>query len=159
MCGMCCNGVMFHNVRLQGADSAGTLSELGLRTKRKKGMRILLQPCPAHKNASCAIYENRPERCRIFECKQLQRVKAGEIAEEDAVRKISEAWTRVRGIEAILENAGELNSRNPLSKRAENVLGDPADPVAEPQRAAMHSELSIAMRGLEEFLEKDFRVK
>lgn len=158
-CGMCCNGVMFHNVRLQGADSARELSELGLKTKRKKGMRILLQPCPAHQANCCTIYEHRPERCRIFECRQLQRFKAREISESDVMEKILAAGRLVADVRAIFDRAGEENVRNPIAKRAENVLANPAEESSEPERFALHRDLSERMLELEELLERDFRVK
>ena len=72
-CGMCCNGVMFHRVRLQPADSPKELAALGLKLKRKRGQHYLLQPCPAFQGTHCSIYASRPERCRLFECRQLQR--------------------------------------------------------------------------------------
>src|SRR5882757_2729915 len=89
-CGMCCNGVLFHTVRILPADSPGALSALGLKLKRKKGERLLLQPCPAHRDTCCSIYESRPQRCRLFECRQLQRLAAGEITEAMATEKIHE---------------------------------------------------------------------
>ena len=35
-CGLCCNGVMFHTVKLQPNDSAPALAALGLKLKRKQ---------------------------------------------------------------------------------------------------------------------------
>src|SRR4051812_30010660 len=84
-CGLCCNGVMFHSVRLQPNDSARELAALGLKLKRRKQQDWLLQPCPAYQDGQCSIYAQRPQRCRLFECKQLQRVKTGEITEAMAL--------------------------------------------------------------------------
>ena len=36
-CGLCCNGVVFHTVRLQPGDSAKSVAALGLKLKRKQG--------------------------------------------------------------------------------------------------------------------------
>ena len=87
-CGLCCNGVMFHTVKLQPADSAKELAALGLKLKRKKGNHYILQPCPAFCGSHCSIYESRPERCRLFECRQLKSVAAGEITEDAALDRI-----------------------------------------------------------------------
>src|ERR1700761_8357592 len=88
-CGMCCNGTMFHTVLLQPSDSARALAALGLKLKRRKnGKNYLLQPCPAFRGSHCSIYAARPERCRLFECRQLRQVAAGEISEATALETI-----------------------------------------------------------------------
>jgi hypothetical protein len=58
-CGMCCNGVIFHRVRLQVADSPKELAALGLKLKRKRGQHYFLQPCPAFRETHCSIYASR----------------------------------------------------------------------------------------------------
>src|SRR3954452_24978868 len=99
-CRLCCNGVMFHTVRLQPNDSPRELAALGLKLKRRKQQDWLLQPCPAHQDGQCSIYAQRPERCRLFECKQLQRVKTGEITEAMALEKIREVQRLTAQLEA-----------------------------------------------------------
>src|SRR5690242_10002477 len=66
-CGLCCNGVMFHTVKLQPSDSAKELTALGLKLKRKKSGNYIQQPCPQYQYGECAIYAVRPQRCRLFE--------------------------------------------------------------------------------------------
>ena len=116
-CGLCCNGVMFHTVKLQPADSAKDLAALGLKLKRKKGASYLRQPCPAFRGSHCAIYASRPERCRLFECRQLKRVAAGEITEAAALERIRDVQRRVEELEELLEKAGPTNRKRALSKR------------------------------------------
>src|SRR5450759_2248587 len=131
-CGMCCNGAMFHRVRLQPADSPKELAALGLKLKRKRGQHYLLQPCPAFQGTHCSIYASRPERCRLFECRQLQRVNAGEITEAMALEKIREVKRRVGEVNDFLGQTGETTDlRKPLMKRCEKVLSEPLDPAAD----------------------------
>src|SRR5258708_39502360 len=112
---MCCNGVMFEIVRLQPGASPKALAALGLKVKRKRGQSHIVQPCPAHRESQCAIYAARPERCRIFECRQLQRVATGEITEAMAREKIGEALQLVAEVDALLLRAGGTDTKHPLS--------------------------------------------
>ena len=111
-CGLCCNGVMFHTVRLQPADSAKALAALGLKLKRKKGHDYILQPCPAFRGEQCSIYTARPERCRLFECRQLQRLAAGEITEAAALETIRDVQQRVAHLYALLAQAGTTDRKS-----------------------------------------------
>ncbi|MFZ4777531.1 MAG: YkgJ family cysteine cluster protein [Terrimicrobiaceae bacterium] len=150
-CGMCCNGVLFHSVLLQPGDSARALSALGLKMKRKKGVEFFLQPCPAHCGSRCTIYEDRPARCRHFQCRQLLRVAAGEISEGSALEKIQEAREAVARINLLISRVAETNPNRGLAQRCANALTT-AD------RTPLHDELDSAMRGLEALLEKEFRI-
>ncbi|CAN5663735.1 hypothetical protein BH09VER1_BH09VER1_00890 [soil metagenome] len=158
-CGLCCNGVLFHNVRILGNDSIGELTALGLRIWKKKGERVLLQPCPAHTECSCRIYDQRPMRCRLFECRQLQRLNAGEITEADAREKIRSTKTLVAEIETLLTALGEKHTERPLSKRQEHIESEPLHPTSEPAVVEKRRRLNQAMAELNEILNADFRVE
>src|SRR5258708_35520852 len=116
---MCCNGVMFEIVRLQPGASPKALAALGLKVKRKRGQSHIVKPCAAHRESQCAIYASRPERCRIFECRQLRRVASGEITEAMAREKIGEAVRLVAEMNALLLRSGGADERRHLSKRCE----------------------------------------
>ena len=157
-CGMCCNGVMFHTVRLQPRDSPKDLVALGLKLKRKKGQNYILQPCPAFRESHCSIYAARPERCRLFECRQLQRVGSGEITEVQAQEAIAAAWALVAEVNVLLARAGATNLKRPLSKRCEKAMAVPLDPSADPATLADHARLMQAMAELSTLLDRDFRI-
>jgi len=154
-CGMCCNGVMFDIVRLQPGDSPKGLSALGLKVKRKRGQSHFVQPCAAHKESQCAIYAERPQRCRIFECRQLQRVAAGENTEVSAREKIGEALRLVAEIHALLLRAGDTNARHALSKRCESAMAEPSSDAA---ALETRRQLAGAKRELDALLDQEFRV-
>lgn len=158
-CGMCCNGVMFHTVILQPGDSGHALKAFGLKVKQRKEKRYIEQPCPAHQNGQCTIYASRPARCRLFECRQLRGVAAGEITETMALEKIQEARYRVQHLEALLEKAGGANPTRPLSKRCEAVTIVPLDASSDEASITFRSELALAFQGLDQMLDQDFRVK
>jgi Fe-S-cluster containining protein len=152
---MCCNGVMFDIVRLQPCDSPKGLAALGLKVKRKRGQSHFVQPCAAHKESQCTIYAERPQRCRIFECRQLQRVAAGEIAETSALEKIGGALRLIAEINALLLRTGDTNARHALSKRCETAM---AEPSSDATALETRRQLISAKRELDALLDQDFRV-
>lgn len=149
---------MFHTVRLQPGDSARDLSALGLKLKRKKGGNYILQPCPAFRGSHCSIYAARPERCRLFACRQLQRVSAGEITEAVALERIREAQRRVAEVTDLLERSGSTSPKRPLSKRYEKLMAEPLDPSSDSVVAELRSQLTRTMRELDVFLDEEFRL-
>ena len=157
-CGLCCNGVMFHTVRLQPTDSPKMLAALGLKLKRKKGANYILQPCPAFCGSHCSIYESRPERCRLFECQQLKRVASGEITEATALERIREVQLRVGQLEELLQKSGSTNSKRPLSKRCEKATAEPLDESSDPAALELRGRLTLAMRELDTLLDREFRL-
>ncbi len=157
-CGLCCNGVMFHTVRLQPSDSPRALAALGLKLKRKQQQDYILQPCPAFREAQCSIYLQRPERCRLFECQQLKRVAAGEITEAAALEKIREVQRRVRHLDDLSRRADGRLRKGPLSKRCETALAEPFDATTHPELIGQREELARALSELDAMLDDDFRL-
>jgi Fe-S-cluster containining protein len=157
-CGMCCDGVMFHTVHVKPRDSARELAELGLKLKRKRGQNYILQPCPAHRDSQCSIYAARPERCRLFECRQLKRVAAGEITEAIARDTIAAARQLVSEINALLLDAGGTNPKHPLSRRCESAMAVPLDSISDEAALRIRQQLTRAMQELDTLLDRDFRI-
>ena len=145
-CGLCCNGVMFQIVKLQPGESPKALAALGLKVKRG----AFAQPCPALEGLRCSIYADRPTRCRLFECKQLKRVEAGEISEASALAAIREVQRRVADLNGLLEKADATNPRKSISHRCATAL-------EEPHPEALRTSLAVAMHELETMLDADFR--
>ncbi len=157
-CGLCCNGVIFHLVRLQPGDSAPELVALGLKLKRKNRQDYIQQPCPAYRDAQCSIYLQRPTRCRLFECRQLRRVAAGEITEAAALEKIREVQRLAARLDALSRRADGRPRKGPLSKRAETTLAEPFDPTTHPELMQEREELARGLIELDAILDADFRV-
>ena len=171
---------------MQPLDQLKELLSLGLKLKKKRKQVFVLQPCPAHKDSCCSIYGQRPQRCRIFECRQLALLRCGEITEATAIEKISQAKALVARADELLALAGATNRRRSLKRRHQKVLDDVPDEyegepcesgagilpmrdsrmngqdclssvAAEPQ--TLRERLAAAMLELEDVLETDFRVK
>ena len=159
-CGMCCDGVLFHAVELQKGDSSRQLASLGLKLRRKKGTEYFLQPCAAHREeagaCSCNIYEHRPIRCRLFDCRQLRGVASGEITEAEAQEKIREARARVAEVTALMDQIAETNPNRGLAHRVANALTLPKASAG--ISSVLHDQLDSTMQALEAFLQREFRV-
>jgi hypothetical protein len=125
-CGMCCNGVLFADVRPEPGDCSPLFHD---------GRSRVPQPCPAFTAATCTcgIYAERPARCRKFECRQLLGVRKGTTTTEKALRQIREARRLAAEIEKLLTELGFNNTRLPFSRRFQRC-----------QRAAEHGKLPEA---------------
>jgi Fe-S-cluster containining protein len=152
---MCCDGVLFHSVELQQEDSPRQLSSLGLKLRKKKGVTFFLQPCLAHReeggSCSCSIYEERPSRCRTFQCRQILAVGSGDASEAEARKMIDTAKAMVSDVEQLIDQLAETNPNRSLSHRCANAL-------TTAERTPLHERLESSMKELEAFLEKEFRV-
>ena len=149
---MCCDGTLFHSVLLQSSDPSRKLASLGLKIKIKKGRSYFLQPCPAHEKNRCRIYEDRPLRCRIFNCQQLLRLFSGEATEAQALSKIKEARRQVDRVNHLINHLSETNQKRGLTQRCAQALQTDV-------KTARHAELETAMEKLALYLENEFRVK
>ena len=127
----------------------------GLKAKRRDGELQFLQPCPAHDGNCCRIYAERPQRCRVFACRQHEGVFTGEILESAAMEKIQEAKRRSDRVRELLEMLGDDRKTRPLATRCAGVFTPPLDPS--PHAESLREELRGAMTALEEMLAKDFR--
>jgi len=109
-CGLCCNGVLFADVRPEPGDASPLFNGGRLR---------VAQPCPAFNAATCAcaIYAERPARCRKFECRQLLGVRNGTTTTEKALRQIRAARGLAVEVEKLLAELGFNDKRLPLSRR------------------------------------------
>lgn len=153
-CGLCCNGVLFDQVRLVAGDNAKALSAKGLKLKQR---RFFNQPCTALCGSQCTIYGDRPTRCRKFECRQYQLVAAGEIPAESAAGRIGEVRCQVAGIEILLVAAGATNRRKPLAQRYATVMA--AAPGPPEGNGGDNAALTNAMNLLQSTLREHFRVE
>jgi hypothetical protein len=109
-CGMCCNGVLFADVRRERDDPSPLFEQYGPR---------VAQPCPAFnfQTCACAIYAGRPARCRKFECRQLLGVRDGTTTTPKALRQIRTARRLVVKVEKLLGQLGFNDVRLPLKSR------------------------------------------
>ncbi|HEX4341752.1 MAG TPA: YkgJ family cysteine cluster protein [Verrucomicrobiae bacterium] len=148
-CGLCCNGVLFADVRRERGEDSRLFREHSLR---------VAQPCPAF-NASdckCALYAERPNRCRTFECKQLLAVRAGKKTSAVALKRIREAWKLVTKVEGLLDKLAFNDTSLPLSKRFQGCQRAAERGKISPEHFDRLADLQLAMHQLNALLAQDF---
>jgi len=148
---------MFSGVRLQSADSAQELKQLGFRIHYKKRFDFFEQPCVAFKNKCCSIYQDRPMRCRVFECQQLKRLAQGETTEENVLKKIQEAQSKIAVIRKLLYHLGPTNPKKPLHQQYQQIIAEPIDPAVDKKVIEARAQLDEALSNLNKFLNQEFR--
>jgi Fe-S-cluster containining protein len=155
-CGLCCNGVLFADVELQKGDDAGRLIDLGLPVKRKGAKRVFAQPCRCFDGKLCGIYENRPRRCRTFECGLLKRVQSGEMPAPAALKRIARARKLVEKVRQLLHRLGDNDEQMALSRRYSRMMARPIDLSASEEICEARGRLMLSVNDLMRVLQGEF---
>lgn len=167
-CGLCCNGVLFADVRPEAGDTSPlfqggfpfcpkthpTVDEFA---GCKKASRVA-QPCPAFQSTTCAcaIYSERPARCRKFECRQLLGVRAGTTTTEKALRHIRAARDLAARIETLLADLGYNNQQLPFSRRFQRCQRAAENGKVPESQFDRLAELQLAVHQLTGLLAREF---
>ena len=155
-CGLCCNGVLFGDVELQRGDDAKKLAALGVGLFSKGRKKVFNQPCACLVGGLCQIYQDRPRRCRAFDCRALQRVQQGEITVASAQKSIVEAKRRAAEVLRLVRALGNADETQPLNRRYAAIMAQPMDLAGDEAQLEMRGELMLAVGRLVEVLERDF---
>ena|ERR1051325_3894643 len=155
-CALCCNGVLFVDVRLQATDDAERLASMGVPVRSRGTAKRFAQPCACLDGKECRIYADRPSRCRSFECGLLKKVQAGQITERVALTCIRRARDCSEKVRRILRGLGDTNETVPLSRRYQRMMRQPIDLSADERIAELRGELIMTVADLVGLLEKHF---
>lgn len=150
-CGLCCNGVLFTDVKLDKDESHHRLVSLGLKLKKSGSTLKLCQPCPAHVGGLCSVYADRPQVCRKFECQLLRRVQAGTLQSARALEIIETTLAAQDDVQAAVAACGETREQVSLSRRFRNVMSQPLD-LADPHQEKLRRKLAAASHRLGKLL-------
>jgi uncharacterized protein len=153
-CGLCCNGAIFNNVKLQATDNAEQLRRLDLPLKRFGVKLGCHQPCPAFVNERCRIYAWRPTHCRTFECMVLKRLKAGALKSGAAFKRVALARRRVATVTRLLSALGNRDDTTSLQARFRKTMATSHE--LNPDHVADLSKLTLAMHRLNLLLSHEF---
>ena len=171
-CGLCCNGVIFADVKLRSEDDAERLGILGLflpgvsggrKGKSKaKSPRLgprnprFLQPCAALDGYLCRIYEQRPAHCRQFECLLLKRAKAGRLRSRTALNIIRMARKRAEKVQRLLLALGDETKEMALSSRFRRMAKRFERSNLDKETADRYGQLTVAVHDLNLLLSEAF---
>jgi Fe-S-cluster containining protein len=155
-CGLCCDSTLFADVELRAGDDPRRLAALGMEILQKTRAKLAApQPCACFDGKLCKIYAERPRRCRLFECGLLQRVQAGEMTAEAALKKILAAKRLAQQVRQLLRASGQLDDRLALTHRYAEAMQAPVD-CSVAGAADRRGELMLAVNDLMQVLERDF---
>jgi Fe-S-cluster containining protein len=156
-CGLCCDGSLFADVELASGDEASALEVMGLEIEDadEDDGGLLLQPCGALKGKRCSMYAHRPDCCRTFECRLLQKVEHGMVGLERANEKIAEALKRIERVEELVVQLGTVKERLPLKERCVEALAL-SEAQANPAVNRKRAELQAAMTSVERLIQATF---
>ena len=159
-CGLCCNGVIFADVRLQPGDDPEALRGLGVPLKPIRGKdgadgcQKFTQPCAAF-NGSCTVYAQRPAHCRDFECALLKSVAKG-LEPAAAQQIIRTALRRAEKVRKLLRELGDTDEKLSLSKRFRRVKRRMETQRPDDETADRYGELTMAVHELNYLLSDAF---
>jgi len=149
---------MFQIVRMQPGEVPAELAKLGLKIRCRDGEYYMEQPCSALREKRCTVYEQRPVRCRLFNCQQLGRLEKGETTEAEAMEMIVETRALVERVRGLIEQCGLREDGQALAERYERVASTPVNQALEPELVAVREELEETMRKLKLQLNREFRL-
>ena len=156
-CGLCCNGVLFADVKLKPADDPVRLKACGLPVRGKDKNLGFAQPCTAlQSDGKCCVYLDRPTMCRQFECGVHKEVQQGSLAEAEALRLIRRVQKLAARVTRLLEASGDHDAHRPLTKRYQAVMRHPIDLSGGDEAGDRRGELMLAVQQLMELVQQRF---
>jgi uncharacterized protein len=155
-CGLCCNGALFSDVRLQKGDDPARLRQLGIRLERTGRNWRFSQPCSCLNGNLCQIYRERPVRCRTFECRVLQRAQEEQLTVAAALRIINKAKKLAARLERILRALGQEEAALPLTRRCAMAIAAPLELSGDARIVRLRGQLLLAIHELMQCLEQEF---
>jgi hypothetical protein len=152
-CGLCCNGVIFGDVKIQPGDDPEAIKLIGqllrgVKAAKKIPNAKVLQPCPAHDGRVCCVYSLRPRHCREFDCLLLLSVKDGKTGVEAALRVIRKARRQVEKVQTLLRKLGDEDESVSLAKRFRKTSRRVERSGLDGDSAALYGDLTLAMHEL-----------
>lgn len=158
-CGLCCNGVIFADVKLQTGDDAARLQSLGVPISTpNSAFRTphFNQPCAALDGCRCRIYSDRPKYCRQFDCLLLKSVNEGRMGTADALGTIRTARRRVDKVLRLLRKLGDTDEHSPLATRFRRTARRLDETDLDTEASATYGQLTLAFHDLNLLLSNAF---
>jgi hypothetical protein len=148
---------LFADVQLRSKPQARALKRCGFQLERRGKSWSLPQPCAAFDGKLCTFYPLRPNRCRVFECRVLQRAGKGEVSRRQALRLIHRARRLLAEIERLLRRLGQRDAQLPLNRRYQALFAQPWDFGATAASLKARSRLWKLGQKLDALLGSEFR--
>ena len=126
-CGFCCDGTLFSAMPLKPDDAVTPLKAAGINIVSDNDLTLLKQPCAAHKNCTCIVYANRPQKCRTYKCELLKRFERDDVFHEAALEIITKAVSLKNEMKALaLAASTNMQSAEEVTSLMKRWLRDPS---------------------------------
>ncbi len=160
-CGLCCNGAIFADVRLQAGDRPLQLARLAAIVASKplwtaRPPRKYVQPCLFLEGRRCRIYPDRPRYCREFDCLLLKSLRAGTTTPADAGRTVRRARRQVDKVRRLLRRLGDRDETLALGRRFRRITRRLQQAPPDAATARTYGELTLAFHDLNCLLSQAF---
>lgn len=130
------------------------MEDLGVELQRDDGVISFKHPCACLSGTRCSVYEDRPARCRRFECELLKRVQSGERTVEAALTTVNDAKTRVERFKQLLRDLGQTDESMALAFRWNALEDDSAEQSQEWWDS--YGEALLTVREMQAYLKAEF---
>ena len=155
-CGLCCDGTLFSYVPLLPDDATTPLKAVGINIVSDTDVDIFNQPCAAHKNCTCTVYANRPQKCRTYRCELQKRFERGDISHEPALGIIYKVVSLKNEVKALaLAASTNMQSAEEVIFLMKRWLADPS--IGATKQSYAHVFLKFVT--LQIYLDRFFRKK
>ena len=156
-CGLCCNGVLFKDVKLTSTDDLGLLKAAGLSLRSLPGKAAIPQPCSGLcADNRCRVYDHRPNRCQAFECALFKAVAGDGVRLRSALQTVGTARRQVDKVRRLLRINGDSNEATPLSLRFRKLHFRFERSETDAEAVASFGRLTLAMHALNVILSTHF---
>lgn len=151
-CGLCCDGTLFDNVRLEPDDDPPRLKALGLPVGVSRGRERIAhfpQPCAALcADRTCRVYASRPQQCRTYECMVFKETEAGRIDLAAALRIVTKARRQADRVRQLLRRLGDTEEKRSLGERFHRMQCRMETEAPDQAALALFADLSLAVHRL-----------
>lgn len=97
-CGLCCDGTLFAFVSLSTEEAHALIERDVALGMREDGSYRLPQRCSALKGTRCAVYEARPNGCRVYQCNLATALEQQEVSLAEANAVVDQAQDQLRAL-------------------------------------------------------------
>ncbi len=162
-CGLCCDGTLFDNVRLEPGDYPPRLKSLGLPVTLSRGKEPVArfpQPCAALcQDRTCRLYAHRPHQCRTYECMVFKSLQSGSRKPATAMRIVTNARRQADRVRRLLRTLGDHDEHRSLGERFFRMQCRMEEKPADADTLAAFADLSLAVHKLKLLAHAKFHVQ
>lgn len=124
---------------------------LGLPIEPRRDRLSFDLPCPRLRGSVCTVYRTRPTACGVYECRLLQRYKAGELSLKRALELVADAKTSLAELRKVMLPGQSLKAaREECRAKSDNWTSNPKEGRTNLMR-------HLRMMALNVLLDRNFR--